>query len=280
LTTAPPRLERLVEGLRARRCERALLIGQSHAAHLLAYQRIWSGPLALIVSAEGELSLLAPVYEVEAARAECPQPTVTGYGEPGFGLDLASLDKLVAVAAESVGRGRVGVASDLPALGDAIAQAAGADAVAIDDLVHDVRLIKDAEELRLIARSYALTLLGADTVEAGAQPGATEIELYGAAQLAAQAAAGAVVEFGADLLVGPRSANVCGPVAVPGRTAAEPGDVVLSDICVRHRGYWGDTARTSVAGVNDDAVAAREEKVYVVTPDGGVELNHAFGGDR
>ena len=95
LATIAPRLDRLVAGIRDRGCDAALLIGPTHAAHILAYQRVWSGPIAVIVAADGEITMLAPVYEVEAARGQCPTAIVVGYGEPGFGLDLSSVQKMV-----------------------------------------------------------------------------------------------------------------------------------------------------------------------------------------
>jgi Xaa-Pro aminopeptidase len=252
-----PRGTRLVEGFRARDCDAALLIGSGHAAHLLGYQRVYSGPVAQLVDAEGHTTLIVPVYEVDAARAETGVDDVRGYGEPGFGLDLAIVDKLVSVASGIVPRGRLAVASELPGVGAAIASAAGVEQVPIDDLMHDLRLVKDADELRAIVRAYELALVGQAAVEAGAIPGAMEIELYAAAQASAHVAAGAVVDFGADLLVGARSALVCGPVAVPGPTQAANGDVVVADVSVRHGGFWGDTARTFIVGANDEAVAVR-----------------------
>ena len=74
----------------------------------------------------------------------------------------------------------------------------------------------------------------------------------------AQTEAGAPIGFGGDLLVGERSALVCGPVAVPGVQRAQEGDVVVADISVGHRGYWGDTARTFIVGDNSEAERARE----------------------
>jgi Xaa-Pro dipeptidase len=256
-TSAAPRGARLVEGFRARGCSAALLIGAGHAAHLLGYQRVYSGPVAQLIDAEGHTTLIVPVYEVDAARACTGVEDVRGYGEPGFGLDLAIVDKLVSVAAGLVPRGRLATSSELPGAGDAIAAAAGVEHEPIDDLVHDVRLIKDADELRRLVRAYELALVGQAAVEAASLPGVMEIELYAAAQAAAHVAAGAVTDFGADLLIGDRSALVCGPVAVPGTKRAADGDVVVADVSVRHEGFWGDTARTFVVGENDEAVAVR-----------------------
>ena len=94
-TAIAPRGTRLVEGFRARGCGAALLIGSGHAAHLLGYQRVYSGPVAQLIDAEGRTTLIVPVYEVDAARACTGVEDVRGYGEPGFGLDLAIVDKLV-----------------------------------------------------------------------------------------------------------------------------------------------------------------------------------------
>ena len=257
-TSIAPRGTRLVEGFRARGCAAALLIGAGHAGHLLEYQRVYSGPVAQLIDADGRTTLIVPVYEVDAARACTGVEDVRGYGEPGFGLDLAIVDKLVSVAAGIVPSGRLAVASELPGVGAAIATAAGVEHEPIDDLMHDLRLVKDRDELRACVRAYELALVGQAAVESGSIPGVMEIELYAAAQAAAHVAAGGVVDFGADLLIGDRSALVCGPVAVPGTKQAVDGDVVIADVSVRHGGYWGDTARTFVVGENDEAVAVRE----------------------
>jgi Xaa-Pro aminopeptidase len=37
-----------------------------------------------------------------------------------------------------------------------------------------------------------------------------------------------------------------------------PDEVIVSDLTVRHDGYWGDTARTFITGEHDDAKRARE----------------------
>jgi Xaa-Pro aminopeptidase len=257
LATIAPHLDRLVAGIRERGCDAALLIGATHAAHVLAYQRVWSGPIGVIVAADGEVTALAPVYEVDAVRRHSPAVTVLGYGEPGFGLDMALVEKLVPVAAGRLGTGPLAIASEIPGLAEAVAAEAGVERVAIDDLVHDVRLIKDLDEMHRIGRSFELSLVAQAAVEAGSVPGSAEIELYSAAQAAAQVEAGEAVDFGSDLLVGPRSSEVCGPVAVPGRQRAETGDVIVADIALRYQGYWGDTARTFIVGENDEAAEVR-----------------------
>ena len=94
---AAPRRDRLVEGFRARGCSAALLIGAGHAAHLLGYQRVYSGPLAQVIDAEGRTTVIAPVYEVDAVREDTGVQDVRGYGEPGAGgIDMRRVAETLA----------------------------------------------------------------------------------------------------------------------------------------------------------------------------------------
>ena len=125
------------------------------------------------------------------------------------------------------------------------------------EALHRIRLIKDWDELEKINAAYELCWLGQEAVARGAVPGATEIELFTAAQSTAQLASGGPIEFLCDLLSGPNSADVCCPIHVAGTRIVEDGDPVIADVVVRANGYWGDTAETHVAGSNADAQAAR-----------------------
>jgi Xaa-Pro aminopeptidase len=111
-------------------------------------------------------------------------------------------------------------------------------------------LVKDSDELARIHHAYELCWLAQAAVADGVAAGATEIEMMTAAQGAAQVAHGSPIEFAADLLAGPNTAEVCGPIAIPGRARAEPGKPVIADICVGAGGYWADTCRTHVSGNN------------------------------
>jgi Xaa-Pro aminopeptidase len=253
----PGRINRLLEAIDGERCAAALLIGPGHAAHLAAYSRLYSGPVALVVLADGTTTMLTPRYEVDAARAHARVGEVVGYGDGGFGLDLAAATRLGEACAELLPPGRIGVASEVPGVAEPALARSGREAVDFAPVTSSLRLIKDPDECRLIARAYELSLLAQAAIEQGAVPGTREIDLYTAAYARAQTEAGAPIEFGGDLLVGERSALVCGPVAVPGGQTATDGDVIVADISVRHDGYWGDTARTFIVGDNDEAAAAR-----------------------
>ena len=157
------------------------------------------------------------------------------------------------MVAETVGRGRPPSPATCRGRPPPIAGRIGRPLEDAGPLLARIRLLKDEDELRRLARAYELSLAGEAAVGRGAVPGVSEIELYSAAHSAAQIEAGSPVDFGADLLVGARTALVCGPVATPGLHRAEYGDVVVADVSVRHGGYWGDTARTFVVGENPEA---------------------------
>ena len=101
-----------------------------------------------------------------------------------------------------------------------------------------------------IHHAYELCWMAQAAVADGAAAGATEIEIMTAAQGAAQVAHGSPIEFAADLLAGANTAEVCGPIAIPGLTRAETGQPVVADICIGAGGYWADTCRTHVSGTN------------------------------
>ena len=247
------RLERLQEGLRALDASGAILIGSSHGTHFAGYSRYYSGPVALVIDRDGRRTLVVPAYEVEAA-GECSEAdAVVPYGGSGFGLDLALVPKLVAAALAVAPAGLIGVASEVPGLADAIA--AERSTASLDQLLHDIRLVKDADEVALLARSFGYCLEAQAEVERLSVPGVEEIELFTAAQATGQNLAGAPIEFGCDMLVNARTADVCTPVRVPGREQLRAGGVVVSDISVRDRGYWGDSAR-SVVGTHEEAAEA------------------------
>jgi Xaa-Pro aminopeptidase len=141
--------------------------------------------------------------------------------------------------------GRIGVAGDFAA---AVAEAVSGPTIAADEALHQMSLVKDADELVKIFRSYELCWLAHTAIAAGTAAGASEIEMMSAAQSAAQIDHEGPVEFVADVLAGPNTAEVCAPVAVAGALRAGPGEPVVADLSVGADGYWADTCRTYVNG--------------------------------
>jgi Xaa-Pro aminopeptidase len=250
---AAGRLERVAAGLDAAACDAGVFVGATHAAHLAGYSRYGSGPVAVVIGDAGR-TLVVPAYEVERATENADVDRVLPYGGTGFGLDLDTLPKLAAVAREAAGSGRIGVASEIPGLAEAIA---GGDHADLSGLVHDIRLQKDDDEIEAIRASYGLALAGQAAVERLAREGAREIDLFTAAHAEAQALAVRPVQFVSDMLSGAETADVCCPVRVPGDRRLGADDVVLADVAVADGGYWGDSARTFVVGRNAEIEEAR-----------------------
>ena len=169
---------------------------------------------------------------------------VLAYGGDGF-LDFDWLPELVRTCRELC-HGRVGVAGLAPFDG----------AVAIDDLVAEVRRVKDEDELAAVTRSVELSLGAQRRVAQLAGEGLSEIELFTAALASAQNTALEPVEFVGDVFCGTRTAAVASPVAVPDAHRPVAGEPVLADIAIRAGGYWGDTTRTTIVGDNPELAEA------------------------
>jgi len=248
------RYDRLRRGLDERGCACAVLVGPAHATHLASYSRYLSSATAVVVADDGTHTLVVPRYELEAASEHTD--AVIAFGDDGF-LDFDWLPKLVRACRELC-HGRIGVAGVAPF----------DDAVAIDDLVAEVRRVKDEDELAAVTRSVELTLAAQQRVAELAGEGLSEIELFTAALASAQNGALEPVEFVGDVFSGVRTAAVASPVEVPNAHRPRPGDPVLADVAVRAGGYWGDTTRTTIVGDNPEAAEVVEAITSILAESG------------
>lgn len=261
LPRPPHRLERLRTWMAAEDVACTVVLGVDHVNHLCGYWRYFGGPSALVIGRDGVRTLVVQRDEVPIATAASEADAVVAYGERGFGLDLdpvvgllAAVAALPAVAAAS----RLGVASELPGAAERLRALVGGTFVPADSALHSISLVKDWDELEKILTGYELCWLGQEAVATAAVAGVSEIELFTAAQAAAQVASGGPIEFICDLLSGRATADVCCPVHVAGPRRIEHGDPVIADVVVRTAGYWGDTAETYVVGgANDEAIERR-----------------------
>jgi Xaa-Pro aminopeptidase len=260
-TARPPhRRERLYQWMEAEGATCTVLFGADHATHLTGYARYFGGPSAVVVGAEGDCVLVVMQDEAPVARSAASAAEVIGFGERGFGIDLDPVAGLVATVAALpavASAQRIGIAAELPGADLRLAALLEATFVDAAEALRRIRLVKDWDELEKIGASYELCWLGQQAVADGAVPGTSEIELFTAAQAAAQIASGAPIEFTCDLLSGPNSADVCCPIHVAGKRLVEAGDVVIADVVVRSNGYWGDSAETHAVGASPEGAEAR-----------------------
>jgi Xaa-Pro aminopeptidase len=249
---APSRFERLREGLEERGCRAAILVGPRCAIQFAGYSRYLGGLAAVVFEEGSRRTLVVPRCELSAAEETAAADEIVGYGSSDF-LDPDPRAALFRACLERVSSGRVGLAGDTAELADALDEL-----VLVDELVLDVRLVKDDDEIARLASSYELALTAQRAVAELVAGGVSEIELCAAAHARAQTTAGAPIEFISVVASGPHTAAVSSPVHVAGRRCVAEGDPLLADLAVRARGYWGDTTRTSVCGENpevEDVVA-------------------------
>lgn len=246
----PPRLDRVRQWIAANELDALIVTGPALVTWITGYARYYGGPGAVVIGPDGERTLVALRDEVAVAEQLADADRVVGYGERGFGLELNPIPLLASevhkVSVVSAAR-RLGVAGDHSG---GVMAGRTATIVAADDALHKMSLVKDADELAKIFHAYELCWLAHAEVAEGTRAGASEIEMLSAGQAAAQIHHGSPVDFGADLLAAANTADVCGPIAVAGRTRAAPGQPVIADICVGADGYWADTCRTHLNGAN------------------------------
>ena len=243
----------------------AVAAGVETVVHLAGYWRYFGSPPALVLDRNGERTLVVQFDEAEEA-ASGDFGRVVSYGSRGFGLvpdQLPLLADVVAALPSVAGAARVGVAGGGGAFARSLAVHVDATFESLDKDLAAIALVKDADELERIAEAYALAWTGQRAVRDAYATGISEIELFTAGLAAAQTAAGEPIAFAGDLLCGPRTADVCAPVRVAGRTTVAAGDVVVADLVVGRRGYFGDTADT-IAPEAAHAADVRAELLHIL----------------
>ena len=258
---APPRCRhhRVTDWMAANGVDALVAARADLVTWLAGYSRYYGGLSAVVIGRDGERVLVVARDEVAVAEKLSDADRVIGYGERGFGIELNPAPLMLGAVSELAA---VASARRIATAGEAAADFApptGGDAVPADAALHQLSLVKDADELGRIYHSYELCWVAQAAVADGAAAGATEIEIMTAAQGAAQVAHGSPIEFAADLLAGPNTAEVCGPIAIPGRTKAESGQPVVADICIGAGGYWADTCRTHVIGTNAEVAGIYQQ---------------------
>ena len=248
----PHRRERLRDWMRQHDVDCFVGVGPAHVNYLAAYSRYYGGPAAVILGQDGRIGLHVMRDEVPIAQELSEADAVEGYGERGFGINLNPypilLDGVLKDRSISTAD-RIGLADESGYAGAALAD--GAEIVAADSLLTALRLVKDEDELVKILHAYQLCWTAQRAVAERTEAGDSQIEIFSAAQRAAQVEHGGPIEFLADLLSGTDTAKVCCPIHVAGRNRVADGDAVVADIVIGGDGYWGDNAETHFRGHNE-----------------------------
>lgn len=111
--------------------------------------------------------------------------------------------------------------------------------------LNTLRAIKTADELEKIRAALRLCDMAQAFVRERLRAGLREIELWGQMKAHLEADINQRLPLLADLVGGPRTADVGGP---PGAYVLQEGDPLILDMVPRLNGYWGDNAATYFVG--------------------------------
>jgi Xaa-Pro aminopeptidase len=202
-------------------------------------------PLALVTPGEPPVLVVARERTADVEALGCRAVPAGGFT---IG-PVISVPETAAVVDRLVGRRRVATEpAHLPA-----ALAGTLDAVDATDALAHARAVKDEDEIELVRELIRLCDAGQDAVRRGLAAGVDELDLWAAAQRAMEHRAGSRLTVVADVISGPRSAQVSGD---PTRREIAPADAVVCDLLPRCCGYWGDSTSTLALEPSAEIVAA------------------------
>ncbi|PYV33467.1 MAG: hypothetical protein DMG22_09820 [Acidobacteria bacterium] len=278
-----PRREKLAAALKETQADHALLTSLASLRYFTGYSAgIETGPspfsplMGALLWIAGEQPRLF-LADMESSESVVPGLEVTTFEGYTVEKPLAAAKDLSAkllTRLEKLPASRIGIESeDLSAgiferLRSACPQAAFHD---ITSSLERLRLVKDDEEIALLREALGLCDLGQELTKKLARRGMTEVELFAEVRKGMEIRAGGRLPLLADLVSGPRTAEIGGP---PSSRVIQEGDLIISDLVPRHQGYWGDTCNTCVVGeptaeqrkIFDGIAAALAEGIDKVHP--------------
>jgi Xaa-Pro dipeptidase len=227
----------------------------------------FSAPPVVLLAADG--AVVAVVSDDEAHALADGVQAVT---YPGFALE--TVDRRAAArdaVLEVLPQGALAVElASLP--GDLVRALGGRELRDVPAELQSARAVKDADELEALRAAIHAADAGQAAARALTAPGLSELDLWSAVRAAIEARAGGRTPVLADLVSGPRTAEVGGP---PSQRRIEEDDLVLVDLVPRVTGYWGDSCTTLALGTvaaetaraHAAALAALEEARAAIRPE-------------
>lgn len=135
--------------------------------------------------------------------------------------------------------------------------AAGCSTIALEAILAQQRVIKDAVEIEAMKRAIALTEVALEETIAAIRPGRTEREIARRFQLELLEAGAEEPSFTPIVVAGPNGGS---PHALPSERPLAKGDMVTLDVGAVCGGYAGDITRCVALGTLDPGL----EKVYQI----------------
>jgi Xaa-Pro dipeptidase len=219
----------------------------------------FSAPPVVVVEADGRIRLV--VSEDETGGLDANVEAVTF---PGFAVEDVDRRARAAELVRSIVHGRIaGEPASLPG------PLARLDVEDVGPGLQRARAVKDPDELDAIRAAVAVADVGQAAARAAFRAGITELALWTDIRSAMENAAGTRLPVLADLVTGPRTADVGGP---PTDRLVEAADLLLVDLVPRVGAYWGDSCATVgdapavVRDAHERALAALEQAKAAVRP--------------
>ncbi len=209
-------------------------------------------PVVAFFTAEGQQAVVLPRLEApKVAGRDALQPFF--YGDDPSQWQAAFREAIAALGLE---RARIGVEpTRLRVLELRYLEAAAPHAVfpSAEEVLADLRVVKDADELAAMQRAVDIAQRALEAALAGFRAGMTEREL--AAEVVVQ-----LLRHGSEpdlpfqpiVAAGPNAAN---PHAVPTERPIQRGDLLIIDWGATWEGYFSDLTRTFAVGEVDEELA-------------------------
>jgi Xaa-Pro dipeptidase len=211
--------------------------GAHHAYYLSAHLARWVHHAGVVLFADGRAVLVSANRPAENAAAD----EALAYEANRFSTmrqeqPAACAEQLVAVM-KSRGVRRYGV--DASVVSSQVILQSQAQAEPIDDELHQLRRVKDTDELALMKRANACTEAMYRRARQIIEPGIQEIEVFSQLHAAAVEAAGEPLSA---LLGNDFACGVAGGPPRQGRQA-KAGELYILDLGPAYRGYFADNCR-------------------------------------
>ncbi|WP_298815171.1 aminopeptidase P family protein [Chloroflexus sp.] len=247
------RLQRLRAAMAARALPAILLTAPTSRRYISGFT---GSAGALLITSEAAFLLTDARYTVRAA-AEAPDFTLREVQSAAL-----PLPKLVAELTVELGVTSLGFEAAAMTVAEyrqfAKALGAAVELVATENLVEDLRIIKDADEIERLRRAASITDAAFAAVLPVLSPDMTEREAAWRFEVALHDLGAEGASFPIIVAAGRNSAR---PHHAPGDDRLGEGQPIIIDMGARFDGYHADLTRTIVLGQSDDTFRA----VYAAT---------------
>ena len=235
-TLCRARQRRLVETLRGRRLDAAVVASRPHVYWLTGHWPFWLHEAAAVLTADGRANLVAANQPVDCPAAD----DVRTFEATWFSTQRLDQPRALAKIVQDVLGGAKHVGVDASPAGSQLAMRCSRDFHAIDEDLHQLRRRKEVDELALMRKAIDCTRAMHERARELVAPGVEEITVYTELHAAAVRTAGeplALGHLGNDFACGPG-----GGAPRPNRPA-RAGEIYVLDLGPAYRGYFADNCR-------------------------------------